>query len=311
MILIWWKECTDNEEDLLINRVDNDLASKLEELGQLDVLEEIQNFDQYFVICFQDLDFLPNTLNQMVMIYLQNPAKLSIFLNYDDLDEYVDLMDCDLRERYLEARTVQKKQKTQLSNAENVVKELLNLLNSYQKRIVDFRDRDEVTITADIQDAIGNVLNSKYGLHTAREYTMGRSEKKIGETDLYIYKEAGGWIDDCVIIENKYIEKFERQYDQLIGYLNCNFEAGITLSMNRYKTMKEGFDIIERKLREKSKKAERQCPPVDIKRIENGKIRYIVSEHIVPETEEKMKLYHLIFQLNDDERHKAAVNARK
>lgn len=102
---------TDNEEDLLPNRVDNDLASKLEELEQLDVLEEIQDFDQYFVICFQDLDFLPDTLNQMVMIYLQNPAKLSLFLNYDDLDDYVDLMDCDLRERYLEARTVKKSNK--------------------------------------------------------------------------------------------------------------------------------------------------------------------------------------------------------
>lgn len=311
MILKWWKDCTDNEEDLLPDRVDNNLASKLEELEQLDVLEEIQDFDQYFVICFQDLDFLPDTLNQMVMIYLQNPAKLSLFLNYDDLDDYVDLMDCDLRERYLEARNVQKKQQIQLSNAENVVKELLNLLNSYQKRIVDLRDRDEVTITADIQDAIGNVLNSKYGLHIAREYTMGRSEKKIGETDLYIYKEVDGWVEDCVIIENKYIEKFERQYDQLIGYLNCNFEAGITLSMNRNKSMKEGFDIIERKLREKSKNAEVQCPPISIERIEKGKIRYIVSEHIVPETKEKMKLYHLIFQLNDDERHKAAINARK
>lgn len=311
MILKWWKDCTDDEEDLLLNRVDNDLASKLEELEQLDVLEEIQDFDQYFVICFQDLDFLPDTLNQMVMIYLQNPAKLSLFLNYDDLDDYVDLMDCDLRERYLEARTVQKKQQTQLSNAENVVKELLDLLNKYQKRIVDFKDRDEVKITADIQDAIGNVLNSKYGLHIAREYTMGRSEKKIGETDLYIYKEVDGWVEDCVIIENKYIEKFDRQYDQLIGYLNCNFEAGITLSMNRNKSLKEGFDIIERKLHEKRQNAEVQCPPVSIERIEKGNVRYIVSEHIVPETKEKMKLYHLIFQLNDDERHKAAINARK
>ena len=311
MILKWWKDCTDNEEDLLPNRVDNDLASKLEELEQLDVLEEIQDFDQYFVICFQDLDFLPDTLNQMVMIYLQNPAKLSLLLNYDDLDDYVDLMDCDLRERYLEVRTVQKKQQTQLSNAENVVKELLDLLNKYQKRIVDFKDRDEVKITADIQDAIGNVLNSKYGLHIARECTMGRSEKKIGETDLYIYKEVDGWVEDCVIIENKYIEKFDRQYDQLIGYLNCNFEAGITLSMNRNKSLKEGFDIIERKLHEKRQNAEVQCPPVSIERIEKGKVRYIVSEHIVPETKEKMKLYHLIFQLNDDERHKAAINARK
>ena len=187
MILKWWKDCTDNEEDLLPDRVDNNLASKLEELEQLDVLEEIQDFDQYFVICFQDLDFLPDTLNQMVMIYLQNPAKLSLFLNYDDLDDYVDLMDCDLRERYLEARNVQKKQQIQLSNAENVVKELLNLLNSYQKRIVDLRDRDEVTITADIQDAIGNVLNSKYGLHIAERVYNGAIRKENQEKPIFTY----------------------------------------------------------------------------------------------------------------------------
>ena len=81
--------------------------------------------------------------------------------------------------------------------------------------------------------------------------------------------------------------------------------------MNRNKSLKEGFDIIERKLHEKRRNAEVQCPPVSIERIEKGKVRYIVSEHIVPETKEKMKLYHLIFQLNDDERHKAAINARK
>ena len=37
----------------------------------------------------------------------------------------------------------------------------------------------------------------------------------------------------------------------------------------------------------------------------------IVSEHIVPETGSKMKVYHLIFQLQDKERKKVAAVARK
>jgi hypothetical protein len=37
----------------------------------------------------------------------------------------------------------------------------------------------------------------------------------------------------------------------------------------------------------------------------------IISEHIVPETKDRMKVFHLIFQLNDRERKVAVVSARK
>lgn len=37
----------------------------------------------------------------------------------------------------------------------------------------------------------------------------------------------------------------------------------------------------------------------------------IISEHIVPENGNRMKVFHLIFQLNDKERKAAAVSARK
>ena len=45
-------------------------------------------------------------------------------------------------------------------------------------------------ITADLHDSVEGILNSKYGLSVAREFTMGRAIKKLGETDLYIYKES-------------------------------------------------------------------------------------------------------------------------
>ncbi len=37
----------------------------------------------------------------------------------------------------------------------------------------------------------------------------------------------------------------------------------------------------------------------------------IISEHIIPETGNRMKVFHLIFQLNDKERKEVAVLARK
>lgn len=136
---------------------------------------------------------------------------------------------------------------------------------------------------------------------------MGRAIKKLGETDLYIYKESNGIITDYAILENKYIENFTAQYKQLMGYLNPNFKFGITLSLNKRMSLKQGFDKIENEL----KAIDGDFVPINIKRINESETLMIVSEHIVPETGNKMKVYHLIFQLNDKERKEVAILARK
>ena len=306
MILSWWGECTDCEEDLIINEVDDVLKNDLDNEDGKDILRWIQDFEEYYDICFQDHDFLPEQLNNMVMLYLENPQLLQMFLQYDNLDDYVNLMDCDLRERYLEVRWG-KESEPYISIEENIVLELVSVIRRFQKRIVHFENRDEVEVTADIQDAIEGILNSKYGLQIAREFTMGRALKKIGETDLYIYKEKDGHIVDYAVIENKYIKNFTKQYNQLMGYLNPNFKCGITLSMNRDNSLRQGFDEIEKQLNGISG----SFKPVDIQRVGGKNTLMIISQHIVPETGDRMKVYHLIFQLNDKERKQAAALARK
>jgi hypothetical protein len=307
-ILCWWEECADDEEDLIINPVDDELKRDLtdnDEDGQ-NVLRWIQDFEEYYDMCFQDHDFLPEQLNNMVTLYLGNPKMLEILFHYDNLDDYVDLMDCDLRERYLEKRD-EKNESSFTSLSEKIVEELMSIIRRFQKRIVHFEKRDEVEITADIQDAIAGSLNSKYDLHISREFTMGRAMKKLGETDLYIYSEKNGCITECAVLENKNIENFTDQYYQLMGYLNQNFEFGITLSLNREMSLKEGFDEIAKKLNN----IEGAFKPVKIEKIREKETSLIISEHIVPETGNRMKVFHLIFQLNDSERKAAAVSARK
>lgn len=108
-------------------------------------------------------------------------------------------------------------------------------------------------------------------------------------------------------IENKYLESFTEQYNQLMGYLNPYFKFGITLSLNRKMSWKQGFDEIERKL----KAITGDFTPISIRRIGENETVMIISEHTVPETGNKMKVYHLIFQLNDSERREVAKLARK
>ena len=291
-ILSWWQDCADSEEDLITNEVSDELKSALDTEEGKGVLES-----------FQDHDFLSGQLSNMVMLYLQKPQVLEAFFQYDNLDDFVDLMDVDLRERYLEARS----QKEDVPIEEKIVGEFLSVLKLFQKRIVQFEKRDEVEITADLQDAVGEILNNKYGVHIAREFTMGRACKKLGETDLYIYEETEGQIVDYAVLENKYIENFTNQYYQLMGYLNHNFKFGITLSINRKKSLKDGINEIENKLQAMDGK----FAPVDIKKVGSGGNIFLVSEHVVPETGESMKVFHLIFQLYDQERKDAAALARK
>lgn len=77
--------------------------------------------------------------------------------------------------------------------------------------------------------------------------------------------------------------------------------------MNREMSMQKGFDEIENKL--KGIKGDFQ--PIRMQRIGERDTLMIISEHIVPETGNKMKIFHMIFQLNDKERKEAAASARK
>lgn len=305
-ILIWWEECADSKEDLIINPVDNSLKEDLDDEEGQYILRQIQDYEEYYYFCFKDFDFLPRQLSNMVMLYIQNPELVEMLFQHDNLDDYIDLMECDLRERYLEIRC-KKSNTIQSPIDQNIIMEIISTIKNFQKRISHFEKRDEVQITADLQDAVEGTLNSKYGLTVAREFTMGRALQKLGETDLYIYKEQDGVITDYAVLENKYLENFTEQYNQLMGYLNPYFKFGITLSLNRKMSWKQGFDEIERKL----KAITGDFTPTSIRRIGENETVMIISEHTVPETGNKMKVYHLIFQLNDSERREVAKLARK
>lgn len=59
----------------------------------------------------------------MVMMSLRNPELVETFLQYDNLDDYLDLMECDLRERYLEVRHMSENRNHTLLS-QNIIMEL-------------------------------------------------------------------------------------------------------------------------------------------------------------------------------------------
>jgi hypothetical protein len=194
---------------------------------------------------------------------------------------------------------------------EEVIEQMLSVLRSMSGRIVDLYGQDETALTREFQQGIESVLNARFGIQIAREYTMGRATKSIGETDLYFFSQNEGIKEDCYILENKVIENFSMQYEQLMGYLNPNFRAGITLSINKNKDWEEAFDYICEKL-ENLKEKRDDFAPILVDRITKSHLtQYVKSEHIVPETGHAMPVYHLVLQLSDDARKRVAVEARR
>jgi len=107
VILQWWDECTDDPDDLLVNKLDDNVAAKIKETytsedGENYVLNAITDFEEYYYILFADHDFLPDSLERLIIIYLRNPERFKMLFPDVDLNEYQDLMPKDLREQFEE-----------------------------------------------------------------------------------------------------------------------------------------------------------------------------------------------------------------
>ena len=191
-----------------------------------------------------------------------------------------------------------------------VIEQMLYALDAMSERAIYLRNRGEIELTADFQAAIEPVLNEMYGIQIAREYTVGVSNKEIGETDLCFFINRHGKREGLYILENKVIQNFKKQYWQLLGYLNPNYLAGITLSINKEKGWEEAYDYICDKLIE-LKQAGGEFAPQHIERsTEKMGTRYVKTKHIVPETGFTMPIYHLVLQLSDEARKRVAKKGR-
>lgn len=312
-----WSKINEEIPELIRHSLPEDLKKKiLENLNilpdkvsdeyseELFIIEMLENTQYYNSHCFHDTDFLEEDIRGLVECAINGMIDI-VGLTFDELDQYIDVMPIDVAERYQKFRNNQQ-QKTEEINEYEIVRVIQNAMKTMAKRVVHHQGKSEAVLTADLQDIIEDTLARNYGVFIAREFTLGRAAKNIGETDLYFYMKNRGNNVDVAVLENKNIENFTDQYFQLMGYLNPNFKFGITVSINRKYTIAES----EEKIVEALKNISDEFKVTNICKPESGE-HYIVSEHIVPETMEKMRVYHFILNLNDESRVKAAQRARK
>ena len=182
-----------------------------------------------------------------------------------------------------------------------------NAIDTFQRRVAVHYGKDEISLTAELEEKIEMTLAELYDIHIKREYNMGRALKGLGETDLYFYRIQDDQIVDLAVLENKAIEKFRDQYYQLMGYLNPNFLFGMTVSINRNYTIEEAGRRIADTLY--SMEGE-YAVGKEVFFSEEHENR-LMSVHTVPETGKKMNVYHFILNLEDGSRQEAAKQGRE
>lgn len=277
------------------------------------ILDRILDFKSYLGFCFYDYDFLPETLEVLVTTYLRSHSLLKGFEDVD-LDEYIDLMPVDLKELYIESKrdegTIEKKLLEEKNIEKDIITELHSAIALIQNHSIELINKDEVEVSNEIFRMTKRLFKKTFNIEIEREAQIGRAKVKLGETDFVLYINDNSY-QNIAIIENKFIEDFLKQYEQLLGYLNTCFKFGITLSINKAKTLDSAIEYILEKLKNID---DEEFPIVNIINNPFGdEYNYIIkSEHKLPEDSNKtMPIYHLILNLYDDSRQRIAQKARK
>ena len=194
VILQWWDDCTDNPDDLLENKLDSNLVDKIQhtyttEEGDNYVLNAITDFEEYYYILFADHDFLPGSLERMVIIYLRNPERFKMLFPDVDLNDYQDLMPKDLREQFEELNR-NPSEPIKLINKEVREATLLqDLIFCCEKLQANFTYKDSPENHRN--DYIRDLLDTMGYLGNRDQTRLGTSSggKDAGEVDILVRKD--------------------------------------------------------------------------------------------------------------------------
>ena len=208
------------DDRVLLHPLDKEIHDQiLNKYGSFAV-ESVTNIESYLDNLFDDWDFLPEFLNHYVVLSMENPVIFQMAMSYEELDEYLEIMDADLREEYIRYR---KQMKQPLctpvqSLQQHVLKALLSTQNN---RL--YWGKTENEINDGIRDNLGMVYDVKDQTRRGESTTGSAS----GELDFLVYQNGTPIaIMEALKLDNlkksyltSHIEKVLYSYDP-VGYQN-------------------------------------------------------------------------------------------
>ena len=155
--------------------------------------EEAENYigsicdiESYLEHCFSDWDFLPEFVNEITNLSMSVPGLFQIAMSYEELDEYVDIMDADLRDEYLQYRARMKNLALQEDDETRLlIHDVFRSLCTIQRNPIYIgRSEDE------INDGIRDMLRFSWEVYDQTRQGKSESGKSAGEVD-FVFSNNG------------------------------------------------------------------------------------------------------------------------
>lgn len=174
------------EEETLIRTVPEPLRTEiLDVYGEVTVscMEDISGYREY---CFDDWDFLPENLSEMVGLYLNNSPYAKVMISVDELDEFIEIMDIDQREAYLQWR----ERESAVENSTPLDEYEANLFYNVTKALLLIQQNNYYygAEENELNDALKGRLGMVYEVCDQTRQGVSETGKSSGEIDLLIYR---------------------------------------------------------------------------------------------------------------------------
>lgn len=249
VILQWWDECTDDSEPLLVNKLDDNVATEIKETyiseyGKDYVLNAIIDFKEYYYILFADHDFLHDNLERLIVIYLRSPERFKMLFSDVDLNEYKDLMSKDLREKFEELNQNSSKLIKLIKKEVREITLLQDLIFCCEKIQANFTYKD--SLENHRNDYIRDLLDAMGYFGNRDQTRLGTSSggKESGEVDILVRKDNRPF----PIIEALNLSNIDKSYislhiDNIYRYDTLGYNAILLSLMFKTKDFITFWDI--------------------------------------------------------------------
>lgn len=300
-IMYWWKDICDNEDDYLPIKLNDELKKEIYASGQYIseedesylIIRRLEHFEDYFIFCFEDHDFMLDSLERMVTLYLRSPSIVEGMFPDVDLDDYVDLMPVDLREQYYEKRQAIAQEDSLHQSFIKLYNDLINTCLKLQGNITykNVSENERNTYIASLLDSAG------YYVKDQTLWGKSSNGKAAGEIDIFVSLKRG---EPFSIIEALNLNSLDKGYidshlKKIFGYDTSGLRHNFILI---YYTAKNFSQFWEKYVRH----IQNFTYPYDfIRLVENdnrfSEIRSVESVHV--RNNKKVSLYHIAVNIAD------------
>ena len=205
----------EGEEEFMVHTVPEPLRSEVLDVYDEDTVSFMEDVLGYREYCFDDHDFLPDNLSEIVGLFLNNSPFAAVVITLEELDEFIELMDTDQREAYLQWRKCSFLRENHGKNNRNeapLFRDLTKALLAIQRNNL-FYGAEENTLN----DALKGYLGMVYDVHDQTRQGVSETGSSSGEIDLLICKDSLPFaIVEALKLESVNKAVLQRHIDKLL-----------------------------------------------------------------------------------------------